>query len=75
MVTSSGLNELGEARAVGTPVELAGIDDDAADGGAVAADPLGRRMDNDVGAVVDGAREVATRAEGIVNLGNVSDLS
>jgi hypothetical protein len=32
------------------PVEVAAVDDDAADGGAVAADVLGGRVDDDVGA-------------------------
>jgi hypothetical protein len=50
------------------PVELAAVDDDAADGGAVAADPLSRRVDDNVGAVLDGADEVAARAEGVVDL-------
>ena len=40
VVGGVGLDELGEA-AGGLPVELAGVDDDAADGGAVAADELG----------------------------------
>lgn len=50
------------------PVELAAVDDHTADGGAVAADPLGRGMDDDVGAVVDGADEEATGSECVVNL-------
>jgi len=46
------LRELREACRVSTPVELAGVDDDAGDGCAVAADPLGGRVDNDVGTCV-----------------------
>jgi hypothetical protein len=47
---------IGEQRELAVaPVELAGVDDDAADRGAVAADPLGGRLDDDVGAVVDRA--------------------
>ena len=48
------------------PVELAGIDDDAAQGGAVAADELGGRVDNDVRAVLNGADQVRG-AEGVVD--------
>ena len=39
------------------PVEFPGVDDDAADAGAVAAEPLGERVDDDVRAVVDRAGE------------------
>jgi hypothetical protein len=49
------------------PVEASGIDDHAADGGAVAADPLRRRGDHDVGTVVDRSDEVAGRPEGVVD--------
>ena len=52
MVARIRLGELGEA-AGRCPVELAAVDDDAADDGAVAADELGRRVDDDVGAVLD----------------------
>jgi hypothetical protein len=50
------------------PVELAAVDDDTADGRAVAAYPFGRGVDDNVGAVVDGADEVAACAEGVVDL-------
>lgn len=68
MVALGGLDELGEAGAVLAPVELARVDDDAADGCAVAADPLGGRVDDNVGAVVDGSDEVTASAKGIVDL-------
>jgi hypothetical protein len=43
-------SRFGEQRkAAVAPVEGAGIDDHAADGGAVTADPLGRRLHHDVG--------------------------
>ena len=45
--------ELREAVRVLGPRELAGIDDDAAQAGAVAAHVLGQRVDDDVGAVLD----------------------
>ena len=48
-----GIDEIGEA-AGGFPVELAAIDDDAANGGAVPANELGGRVDDDVRAPLDG---------------------
>ena len=59
---------LGESRelAAGLPVELAGIDDDAAQGGAVAADELGGGVNNNVSAVLNGADQVRG-AEGVVD--------
>lgn len=72
VVTLAGLDELGEAGAVLAPVELARVDHNAADGCAVAADPFSRRVDDNVGAVVDGADEVASRSEGVVDLQTVS---
>lgn len=61
------LDELREARGVLAPVELARVDNDTADGGAVAADPLGGRVDNNVGAVLDGLAEVAAGTKGVVD--------
>jgi len=49
-----GVDEGGEA-AGRFPVELAAVDNDSADGGSVAADKLGCGVDDDVGAVLDGA--------------------
>ena len=43
------------------------VDDDAAEDGAVPADPLGRAVGDDVRAVVEGADEVASHAESVVN--------
>jgi hypothetical protein len=51
------------------PVELARVNDDTGNGGAVAADPLGSGVDDDVGSVVNGAAEVTTSTEGVVDLG------
>ena len=65
VVAVLGLRELREF-ARGLPVEAPGIDDYAADGGAVATDELGRGMDHDVGAVLDGPDEEGRR-EGIVH--------
>ena len=50
----------------GRPRELAAVDDDAADAGAVAAEPLCQGMDDDVGPVIDGLGEVRG-AEGAVD--------
>lgn len=68
VVSLRGLDELGEAGGVLAPVELAAVDDDAANGGAVATDPLGCALDDDIRAVVDRASEVAAGTEGVVNL-------
>lgn len=68
VVALGGLDHLREPRRVRAPVELAAVDDDAADGRAVPADPLGRRVHHDVGAVLDRAYEVAARAERVVDL-------
>ena len=48
------------------PVKLAGVHDDAAKGGSVAAEELGRGVDDNVRTVLDGADEVG-RAEGVVH--------
>lgn len=50
------------------PVERAGIDDDPANGRAVAAYPLRGGVHNDVCTMVLYAAEVSTRAEGVVDL-------
>ena len=52
--------------AAGLPVELAAVHDDAAQGGAVAADELGGGVHHDVSAVLDGADQVRG-AEGVVD--------
>ncbi len=58
---------LGEERvAAAAPVEVAAVDDDAADGGAVPAEPLGERLDDDSGAVLDRAAQVRG-PEGVVD--------
>ena len=72
VVAVRGLDHLGEALGVLAPVELAAVDDDARNGRAVAADPLGRRVHDDVGAVVDGTDEIAAGTKGVVDLEIVS---
>ena len=63
----------------GGPVEFAGVDDDAADAGAVAAEPFGERVDDDVRAEVDGSGEIGRGEGGIddqrqaVGVGDVGD--
>ena len=52
--------------AAGLPVELAGVHDHAAQGGAVAADELGCGVDHDVRAMLDGPDQVGG-AEGVVH--------
>lgn len=68
VVAVGGLVHLGEAGGVLAPVELAGVDDDTADGGAVTSDPLGGGVDDDISAVVDGSNEVTASTEGVVDL-------
>ena len=58
------LDEVGEASG-GLPVERPAVHDDAADRGAVTADPLRRRVDDDVGAVRDGPAQ--ERGERVVD--------
>ena len=65
VITEIGLGE-GRELARGLPVEFAGVDDDAADGDPVPAQKLGRRVHDDVAAVLDRA-EKAGRGEGAVD--------
>ena len=67
VVAVRGLDELGEAFAVLAPVELARVDNDTANGGAVAANPLGGGVDDNVGAVVDGTDKVTSSTKGVVD--------
>ena len=48
------------------PIELAAVDDHAADGVAVSAHEFGERVHHDVGAVIDGAAQIG-RGEGVVD--------
>ena len=65
MVAGVGISDISEL-AAGFPVKFAAVHDDAAQGGAVAADELGGRVDHDVCAVLDGADQVRG-AEGVVD--------
>lgn len=68
VVALGGLDELGESLAVLAPVKLARVDNDASDGGAVSADPFGSGVDDDVGAVLNGANKVSAGTKGVVDL-------
>ena len=63
-----GVVELGEPICVTAPVKGATVDDDAAYRGAVAADPFGGRVNDDVYTVVDGRTEVSSTAKGVIAL-------
>ena len=56
----------GRVIAVGLPVELAGVHDDAAQCGTVAADELGGGVEHNISAVLNRADQIG-RAEGIVD--------
>ena len=58
VVAGGGLVELGELLGVCTVVEVTGVNDYAADGGAVATQVLGCGVDDHVRAVLDGAQQV-----------------
>ena len=60
--------ELGKSIGVTAPVKGATIDDDATYRGAVAANPFGGRVNDNVYAVIDGTTEVSGTAKGVVAL-------
>jgi hypothetical protein len=64
------LVELGESSGVLSPVKLAAIDNDTADGGTMATNPLGSRVDDNIRAVVNWSDEVAASSKSVVNLIN-----
>lgn len=68
VVAFGGFNELREASGILAPVKLAAVDNYTTDSCTMAADPLSGAFNDDVSAVVDGAGEVATGTEGVVNL-------
>lgn len=74
MVALGWLVELREALCVGSPVKLAGVNNDTSNGSSMATNPLCRRMDDDISTMVDGADKVATSAERVVNLREVLAL-
>lgn len=66
MVAIRGLGEFREL-AAGAPVKVASVDNDAAHARAVAANPFGAAVGDDIGAQGDGTRDVAAHAESVVN--------
>ena len=62
----TGLWLVHQGELVGLPVELSRVDDDAADAGAVPAQPLGEGVNHDVGPVLDRALQVGC-CEGAVD--------
>ena len=65
MVGRVRIDEVGLEARRGRPVELAAVHDHSPDRGSVAADPLGGRVDDDVGAPID--RPGEDRGEGVVD--------
>lgn len=51
------------------PIELASVHDQTTDGCAVAPNPLGGRVDDNVSTILNGSDEVASSPKGIVDLG------
>lgn len=60
--------ELRETSSVLAPIEFSRVDDDAPNGGSMAADPFGGRVDNDISTMVDGTDEVTSSTKGVVDL-------
>lgn len=56
------------------PVEAAAVDNHSTDGSTVAANPLGRRMDNDVGTMLNRTDIIATCTQSVVDLSPVSSV-
>ena len=77
VVGAIGLVEEGVLAA--SPVEATGVDDDATQAGSMATEPFGEGVDDDIGAVVEGAGEVRSGAGCVdnerdsVGFGNGSD--
>lgn len=67
MVAIRGLDHLRESLAVLAPVEAAAVNNNTANSRAVATNPLGRRVDNNVGTVLKRANKVASSAKGVVD--------
>lgn len=68
MIAFRGLDKLREASTILPPVKLATVNDDASDGCAVATNPFGGTVYNDIRTVIDGTSKVPTSTEGVVNL-------
>lgn len=68
MIARGGLDQLRESRAVLSPVKFAAVDNYTSDGGAVATNPLGSTVDDNVGTKIDGTDEIAAGSKGVINL-------
>lgn len=68
MVSLRWLNKLWESSSILAPVELAAIDDNTTNCGAMSSNPLGCTVNDNVGTVVDWAAEVATSSKCVINL-------
>jgi hypothetical protein len=66
VVAFGGIDKTGLELGRGRPVEFAGVDDNSSDGRSVSSDPLCSRLNDNVGAELDGTDEVATAAEGVL---------
>lgn len=66
------LDKLREPVDVLVPREATAIDHDASEGSSVTSNPLGRRVDDDVHAVIEGSAEEAASTEGVVDLDSIS---
>jgi hypothetical protein len=62
------LDHLRESLSVLAPIELAAVNDDTSNSRAVASNPLGCRVDDNVRSVFNRFNVVATSSEGVVNL-------
>ena len=71
MVSRRWLNKLWESSSILAPVELAAINDHTTNGGTVSSNPFSCTVDDNVGAVVYGAAEVATSSKCVINLKDV----
>lgn len=67
VITLRRLHKLRESLAVLAPVKLARVDNHTSNSGAMPADPLGGRVHDDVGAMVNRTDEVAACAKGVVH--------
>lgn len=71
VVTCGWFDKLREASSMLAPIEFPRVNNHASNGGAMASNPLGCAVDDNVGAMVDRAAEKSTSSKGIVNLSKV----
>lgn len=68
MVSLGRFVELGKSLGMLSPVKFSAVDDHAGNGSTVSTYPFGGRMNDDVGAVVKRSAEIASGAEGVIDL-------